>query len=274
MKKILLAMSLVAISSVAFAAAGDPRTGVLDSVHDMRRAANAGQYADGDGLTTAGNDRVCAFCHTPHHAYQGANPNDYYPLWSRTLDVQNFAPYASSTINAIDWAADIAIGPTRLCMSCHDGTIAIDQHYGNAGTIKFLTETNMGIDGIWTGGAAVGALASGSLSNDHPLGFNYDTVAVGPAAPADPDAAAIAAAGAQEDPWIRAADGLVYTGSPLNIKVEDRLYVDPADGSRYMTCATCHDVHNKKNADTTAHANYLVLAPQSDSALCLTCHIK
>ena len=37
MKKILLALSLVAISTAAFAA-GEPGTGVLGSVHDMRAA--------------------------------------------------------------------------------------------------------------------------------------------------------------------------------------------------------------------------------------------
>ena len=84
---------------------------------------------------------VCAFCHTPHHAYQGTNPTNYYPLWSRTLDVQNFTPYRSATINAIDWAADIAIGPTRLCMSCHDGTIALDQHYGKSAYDKSSPKT-------------------------------------------------------------------------------------------------------------------------------------
>ena len=269
MKKILLALGLVACSAVAFAA-GEPGTGVLLSVHDMRTATGSGPGSDG------GNDRVCAFCHTPHHAYQGANPNDYYPLWSRTLDVQNFTPYASTTINAIDWAADVAVGPTRLCMTCHDGTIAVDQHYGSANAGKFLTESNVGDDGIWIGGAAIGALATGSLGNDHPLGFNYDTVATGPSTPGtNPNVAQVRDAQPQEDPWIRAAaDDLVYTSNTWEIKVSDRLYIDPADGSRYMTCATCHDVHNKKNMDTAAHANYLVLAPQQDSALCLTCHIK
>jgi hypothetical protein len=44
-----------------------------------------------------------------------------------------------------------------------------------------------------------------------------------------------------------------------------------------MTCATCHDVHNKKNLYTTTGTeavNYLVLAPQAGSKLCLSCHIK
>jgi hypothetical protein len=268
MKKILLALCLVACAAVAFAA-GEPGSGVLGSVHDMRTATGSGPASDGT------NDRVCAFCHTPHHAYQGSNPSDYYPLWSRTLDTQNFTAYATSTINAIDWASDIAIGPTRLCMSCHDGTIAVDQHYGNTGSIKFLAENAPGLDGIWLGGAGIGAGAAG-LSNDHPVGFNYDTVAVGPSTPGvNPSPGQVQTAKAQEDPWIRAAGAdLTYSNNNWGIKVADRLYADPADGARYMTCATCHDVHNKKNSDTTAHANYLVLAPQKDSALCLTCHIK
>jgi hypothetical protein len=268
MKKILIGVFgiIATCSALAFGGAA-PTTGVLGSVHDMRASAGA--------VDIGGNDRVCAFCHTPHHAYQGTNPSDYYPLWSRQLDVQSFTPYASSTINAIDWAADIAIGPTRLCMSCHDGTIAPDQHYGNIGVVAGLSENipGMGVGSTWMGGAGVGAGVAG-LSNDHPVGFNYDTVATGPAS-GNPDGALINSSGAQEDPWIRqASDLLTYEGGPYSIKVADRLFVDPSDGTRYMTCATCHDVHNKKNADLATSPNYLVLAPQKDSALCLTCHIK
>jgi hypothetical protein len=268
MKKLLLVLGLVASSAVAFAA-GEPGTGVLGSVHDMRTVTVG-------AVDIGGNDRVCAFCHTPHHAYLGSSPSDYYPLWSRKLDIATFTPYASSTINAIDWATDIAIGPTRLCMSCHDGTIAPDQHYGNSGVKPGLTEANQGAgDAAWFGGAGVGAGIKG-LTNDHPVGFNYDTVATGPSTPGtNPTVGQVQGAGAQEDVWIRAAgNDLVYTNNTWGIKVQDRLYTDPTDGARYMTCATCHDVHNKKNMDTPAHANYLVLAPQSNSALCLTCHIK
>jgi hypothetical protein len=160
-------------------------------------------------------------------------------------------------------------------MSCHDGTIAPDQHYGNIGVVAGLAENipGMGVGSTWLGGPGVGSGAAG-LSNDHPVGFNYDTVAVGPdtGAPSQGD---IDLATAQQDPWIRAANNnLKYVSTTYQIKVADRLYVDPSDGSRYMTCATCHDVHNRKNADLPASPNYLVLAPQKDSALCLTCHIK
>ena len=60
------------------------------------------------------------------------------------------------------------------------------------------------------------------------------------------------------------------------IAVSERLYVPSYDASKaIMTCATCHDVHNRKNGDDPALGlNYLVMAPQRDSSLCLTCHIK
>lgn len=267
MKKLLVILCLAGWSSIAFAAStGGPGEGVLNSVHDMRLLT---------ATADAPNDRVCAFCHTPHHGYRITNPGEYYPLWSRQLDTTTFTPYASSTINALDWAPDIAIGPTRLCMSCHDGTIAPDQHYGNIGILPSLLENVHGMDPTWIGGSGVGSGTAG-LTNDHPLGFNYDTVAAGPSTPGvDPVPGDVLSAGPQEDPWIRAAgDDLVYTLNSWRIKVADRLYTDPSDGSRYMTCSTCHEVHNKKNMDLPSHPNYLVLAPQANSALCLTCHIN
>jgi len=271
MKKTLLitvALLLMAAgNALAGAAAG---AGVLGSVHDMRVASSS--YYSG---ATESQDRVCAFCHTPHHAYLG-NPNEYFPLWARQLDTTAFTPYDSTvsyTMNAADWAGDIAVGPTRLCMSCHDGSIAVDQHYGVAGTASLvLTESNSGFaDANWFGGPGVGS-GSNRLKNDHPVGFNYDAVAIGPET-GNPTGTLVTGATTTQDPWIRAATDTLTFGGTYNIRVSDRLYKDPSTNVRYMTCATCHDVHNKKNQDTGA-TNYLVLAPQKDSALCLTCHIK
>jgi hypothetical protein len=258
MKKIVLIALLVAMATPVLAA---PRDGVLDSMHDMRQAVGAVDFG--------GNDRVCAFCHTPHHAYLSTNADDYYPLWARELDVESFDPYYTATINAQDYNTDVAVGPTRLCMSCHDGSIAPDQHYGVAGVLPGLTD-----DG-WNG-AGVGFIGGGlgnGLTNDHPVGFNYVEVAIGPTQ-GNPTVGLVTGAADNQDPWIRAvsdASGdLAYDSNPYALQVQDRLYQGV-----YMTCATCHDVHNKMNADDPAQlVNYLVLAPQADSALCLTCHIK
>ncbi len=254
-KNLLVAWCLVVTTAGAALALGPPGSGVRGSVHDMRYSAGAVDFG--------GNDRVCAFCHTPHHAYLAADPNAYYPLWSRQLDTLNFDPYTSPTINAADfYTPDIAIGPTRLCMSCHDGSIAPDQHYNFPGIVNPLVGDSWGQPGIGAG--------QNRLLDDHPIGFNYKEVAIGPAA-GDPAAGVVYGRAGYEDPWIReASSGVLNYGGRFQVRVVDRLYQ-----GQIMTCATCHDVHNKLNADDAAAVvNYLVLAPQRDSALCLTCHIK
>ncbi|WP_408967406.1 cytochrome c3 family protein [Oryzomonas sp.] len=48
-----------------------------------------------------------------------------------------------------------------------------------------------------------------------------------------------------------------------------------------MTCASCHDVHNTNNAKNDPSIsnpnftpNYFVWAKETNSALCLSCHVK
>jgi hypothetical protein len=265
-KQILTAIAFcsLGVATAAFALPGD---GIVGGPHDLR------SLAAGNTTDAGANGRVCAFCHTPHHA--AATGADYLPLWSRATDSATFnTAYASATIDALELnesTSDKAVGPTRLCMSCHDGSIAPDQHYSQNGGAAQLTGDVFGSIG---GGAGVGAGAIG-LSNDHPVGFSYTDVAVGPAT-GNPDAAAIAAAvtAGGQDAWIRTADAS-YKGNTYQIKVQERLF--DKGGKKYMTCATCHDVHNKKNlypGSATETANYLVLAGQASSDLCLTCHIK
>ncbi|KAB0671468.1 cytochrome C [Oryzomonas sagensis] len=254
-KRILAAVAIVGLNAaVAYSApTATAGQGVLNSVHDMRVSANI--------TDIGGNDRVCAFCHTPHHAIKPAAASSYAPLWSRMDDQQTFVAYQSATFDSTVYSTgDAAAGPTRLCMTCHDGSIALDQHYGSANTGTMLTNDNFG-------GPGVGV--NKDLSNDHPVGFDYMAIAAGCG-----DSNICTTAGTATTPdqynYIRKADqGLTYRDNPANIKVADRLY----NGS-IMTCATCHDVHNKKNLQGAETMNYLVLAPQKDSALCLTCHIK
>jgi len=251
------------VPSCAFGAAARG-SGVVGSPHDMTLYG----YIDPQA-------RVCAFCHTPHHAAQTGG--EYLPLWSRAEDTKQFnVAYNSTSINAIslkEATTDKAIGPTRLCLSCHDGTIAPDQHYGITGNAPLINDDNFPSLGK---GAGIGAGAIG-LMNDHPIGFNYPAVAIGPETGVVLDSAAIltAAINPNTDPWVRNANAL-YLFNTLNLKVADRLFV-ASNGIAYMTCATCHDVHNTKNVYTTAGdepVNYLLLAPQAGSKLCLTCHLK
>jgi predicted CXXCH cytochrome family protein len=102
------------------------------------------------GVQIPGN-QVCLPCHTPHNALLSGEQN---VLWNHAETTQTFVMYKST--------AGQPEGPSKLCLSCHDGVTAIDNYGGTGGT---------GI--VITGSAALGT----DLSNDHPIGVEYPTSA-------------------------------------------------------------------------------------------------
>jgi len=94
---------------------------------------------------------ICITCHTPHSSQTVANA----PLWNHTLTTASFTVYSSTTLNA---TVGQPSGRSKLCLSCHDGSVAVDSYGGATGT-NFVT-----------GDALVGT----NLSNDHPVSFTYD----------------------------------------------------------------------------------------------------
>ncbi|WP_136516098.1 hypothetical protein [Geomonas edaphica] len=250
-KMVLSALSIVAAvsSSASFAAFTAPGQGVVGSVHDMNQYTAATKDTEG---------RVCAFCHTPHHALTSTTVTDYMPLWSHTLaNTSGYKPYDSATLDAtIKDATTMMEGPSKLCMSCHDGTVAADVHYAT-------TTGTLWLDSDAFGGAAVAK--DFTLTNDHPIGFVYDDVAAGTAA-----GAVGTSTEAGKDNYIKNS-GAKFS-SNLSITVASRLFVN-VQNKAIMTCATCHDVHNKKNVDEGTK-NYLLLSPNTNSQICLSCHIK
>lgn len=124
-----------------------------DSVADPTNKHNLSVSGPGTpGVTIAASEeRVCIFCHTPHHA------SDVTPLWSRDLSTAIYTPYQSTTLKA---SPGQPTGPSRLCLSCHDGTIALGMLTGGkviAGLSLMPTRSNLETD----------------LSDDHPISFDY-----------------------------------------------------------------------------------------------------
>jgi hypothetical protein len=264
LRKLTAAIALTGLM-VGLAYAGGPaQTGINGSMHDMNAIA---------GTTKDVNGRTCVFCHTPHNAQTALYTNNDVkaPLWNRGDTALNATPYAWATpannsIDGINYSIPILdplIGPTRLCLSCHDGSIAFDSHAPNSPDIGLKMGT-----------------ANHAFINDltvtHPIGFKYSD--------------AVAARGLTE--LIPASDGFLsapstsFSAGTFNtksrgglakttMKIADVLYTG-ADGGDYMTCATCHDVHNTSNAksDTGKSYNYFLRARQEGSAICLSCHIK
>lgn len=96
---------------------------------------------------------ICLPCHTPHHADTTVLDS---PLWNHDQTNSIFQLYQSSTIDATDISQPT--GRSKLCLSCHDGTVALDSFGGQVGT-SFI-------------GAA--GLIGTDLTNDHPISFTYD----------------------------------------------------------------------------------------------------
>jgi predicted CXXCH cytochrome family protein len=169
----------------------------LLSLNSAQAAGIAGSAHDFSGETWSGG-QICVTCHTPH----GANTTVAdAPLWNHTLTASTFTVYASGTMNATVGAPD---GASKLCLSCHDGTVALDSFGGNTSNTgdKLTGSENLGTD----------------LRNDHPISFVYNS-------------ALATTDGGLRDP--STAD------SGLGGTIAAKMLI-----SGKVQCASCHDVHN------------------------------
>jgi len=148
-------------------------------------------------------------------------------------------------------------GSTKLCLSCHDGTVALDDAGG------------MG-SGLRAGGAHLGPGDRGwlgtDLTDDHPVSFAYDDA-------------------------LATADGALAAPSTERSGLGGTIADDLLDGASRVQCTTCHDPHDDSLGDflrvpnargalcTTCHtrADYALSAHAPDVAPslargCATCH--
>jgi predicted CXXCH cytochrome family protein len=98
--------------------------------------------------------RVCIFCHTPHNAAPRT------PLWNKALEPINYILYSSSTLAA---KPSQPLGPSKLCLSCHDGTIALGAVLSPAGGIATTGQIMPGRP----------SYLGTNLTGDHPFSFSY-----------------------------------------------------------------------------------------------------
>jgi predicted CXXCH cytochrome family protein len=102
-----LALAML-IAAPLFAASS--KIAVVGSQHDLS--------ATGGGPVKSATTEACIFCHAPHNV----NPN-VTPLWDHALSSQSYTAYTSSTYNS--GAQTPTSGSSKLCLSCHDGTVAV-----------------------------------------------------------------------------------------------------------------------------------------------------
>lgn len=230
----------IAVASVILGS-GAAQAGISATKHNL---STSRQY------TTLGSDlrtdttEICLFCHTPHMTT--SKPNDI-PLWNHQVSTvgTNYIMYSSATLNAsiVDFdgpgtTANATV--TTLCLSCHDGTVAINALYNESNMSGAVTCDG----GDWDSldcymPASSNANLGTDLSNDHPVNFVYNDA-------------------------LATADG--YLHDPDTDIAPVRLY----DGR--VQCASCHDPHIDYGADPDVTP--FLRHPITGSALCLKCHNK
>lgn len=184
-KNIFLTVALALCTTFAFAQ-------ISTSKHDFSAwAVNGGGQAS-----------LCDACHTPHQsvAITGA------PLWNHALStVTTYTNYTSPTFQAADGGDPT--GTSLLCLSCHDGTTALDSYGGGTGTTYIIAGAKIG-DATSPGGL------TNDLSTEHPISFTYASSVTNGDTGLKPEADVVTA-------------GLL---GALGDQIQ---------------CASCHDVHNQ-----------------------------
>ena len=139
-----------ALTGVLFAgglAEAQSRVSAPDNKHNLSVGATT-------AIRSTGMTEICIVCHTPHSAAPAA------PLWNHTASGAAYTSYASTTQDAPVGAPG---GSSKLCLSCHDGTVAL------GGTLSMGT---LAMQGTASGGRLGGASVIGpDLRSSHPISF-------------------------------------------------------------------------------------------------------
>jgi predicted CXXCH cytochrome family protein len=181
--KLASGLALVAISGATFAAG----SGIASTRHNLGAGASA---LGNGGNNTDGTTEICVFCHTPH----GANQSAAAPLWNRQFSTAGYNRYSALGTTTFD-AAEAPVGSVSIaCLSCHDGTQAMDAMINSPGsgsvssgyTLSSITAGSSTGGNNWTesnrmsdlnasdnGNAGDLIYLGTDLRNDHPISMQY-----------------------------------------------------------------------------------------------------
>lgn len=244
---------------------------VVGSQHDL--TANGTAQA-----TTAVTDQVCVFCHTPH----GGDVNAPVPLWNKVLGAPGaYTRYSTLATPTFD-SAEAPVGSVSLaCLSCHDGTQAMDvvlNRPGSGGYDANGAQIDPANIGPMTGSPV--PMLGTDLSNDHPISMQYggggadanDNDGTAPGPLGDPDFVLPEKATINGQPiwWVDSA-----VGSPATREKTDMLLYTRADlgvQQPFVECGSCHDPHNSSTGNASS-VSFLRIA-NTASQVCTACHIK
>jgi len=271
MKRSLWAVGLILmmLSVPAFA-------GVADTPHNLGSSGSGPGPNGGLRNSFSGTGEICVFCHTPH----GGDTSAIVPLWNRTLSLSSlYTTYDQLGTSTLDGAVASVGSISIACLSCHDGTQAMDNVINQSGSGL----VNSGFEaGSWTGEdvntdgtmANVIQMLGTDLTNDHPIGIQYGGGGI----------TSSNINGSTDDPDFFLPDNVTTNGdifwyvdansSATRDKEDVILFTRPssdfnngAGNEPSVECASCHDPHGTNNET-------FLRVTSTGSRICLTCHDK
>ncbi len=132
-------------------------TSIAGSPHDFSTQA----WNPYNATTTLGG-QICQPCHTPHN---GDLTVVDAPLWNHQFSTAAYEMYTGFHFGpgSLGYGITAPDGISKLCLSCHDGSVALGSFGAQTGTTFLTGGANLALD----------------LKNDHPISFVYDSIQAG-----------------------------------------------------------------------------------------------
>jgi predicted CXXCH cytochrome family protein len=205
---------------------GPASAGVKDTKHNFSSATAS------PNAFFFGTQQVCVFCHAVHNADPA-----FSPLWNHeTNGATAYTMYTSDTMDMVQSASPHE--GSLICLSCHDGTIAVNSLNnvpGPEGAGLYGSPGGQGLDGSGRIATSSHAFVGTDLRDDHPVGILYD-----------PN-----------------QDSAFHPKTGSSASYPDKLL----DQGLYVECNSCHNPHDNTFTNFLTESN-------ASSALCLRCHIQ
>lgn len=187
---------LLILAGLPFLSGAGRKSSIIQSPHNLS--------VSGTGtIKSTRETRICIFCHSSHNASSEG------PLWNHeTTSPEQFKTYQRSSLKGM---AEQPNGATKLCLSCHDGTIAVG-----------------GVHSIPGGIPMQGVGASGEIPSNRKSHLGTDLTGTHPVS-------------------IRFQQDLALTKSSLRWPPLDPGNEVGTDADGFVQCTSCHDPHGSRS---------------------------
>ena len=245
---------LILLAVISVLAASSRGWGQVNSIQNSPHNLSAG----GRGTIRASKlQETCVFCHTTH------NSAPVKQLWNRTMPTGAYKIYSSTSLKS---KPGQPTGSSKLCLSCHDGTIALGSVLSRpegvamrGGVTTLQGRTKLGTD----------------LSADHPISFVYDNALVAQNPHLRPPKTLLGAVRLDSTGELQCTSCHdPHDNSRSNFLVMDNSHSQLCNTchntgtttiAEHQDCANCHQPHN-------APGGPHILKAANETQTCLLCH--